>query len=87
MNVILIGGGKLAYFLAKQFASKGYNLTIVDENNAEATILSRNIKATVICGAGSDPKILEQAGAYQADIVVSLCACDEDNLIACQILN
>ena len=28
MRVILIGNGKLAYFSAKQFASKGYHLSI-----------------------------------------------------------
>lgn len=85
MRVILIGGGKLVYFLAKQFTSKGYHLTIINADEQEAIALSRNLQATVINGEGSNPHILSQAGAYRADIILSLTGNDEDNLIACQI--
>lgn len=85
MKIILIGGSKLAYFLAKQFASKNYYTTIINNNYDEAKILSRSLKATVIHGQGSDPNTLAKAGAYQADVVLSLTTQDEDNLIACQI--
>lgn len=85
MRIILIGGSKLAYFLAKQFASKNYHTTIINGDRTEATTLSRTLKATVIHGEGSDPATLAQAGAYQADAILSLTAQDEDNLIACQI--
>ena len=85
MKIILIGGSKLAYFLAKQFASKNYYTTIINADLEEATILSRSLKATVIHGQGSDPTTLGEAGALQADVVLSLTTQDEDNLIACQI--
>lgn len=85
MKIILIGGSKLAYFLAKQFASKNYYTTIINENLEEAQTLSRTLKATVIHGEGSDPTTLGEAGALQADVVLSLTTHDEDNLIACQI--
>ena len=85
MKIILIGGSKLAYFLAKQFASKNYYTTIINADLEEAKILSRTLKATVIHGQGSDPVTLSEAGAYQADVVLSLTTQDEDNLIACQI--
>lgn len=85
MRIILIGGSKLAYFLAKQFASKNYFTTIVNADFDEAKSLSRTLKATVIHGQGSNPAILSQAGAYQADVLLALTSQDEDNLIACQI--
>ena len=85
MKIILIGGSKLSYFLAKQFASKNYYTTIINDNYDEAKILSRSLKATVLHGQGSDPHTLAKAGAYQADVVLSLTTQDEDNLIACQI--
>ncbi|MBE9042909.1 NAD-binding protein [Pleurocapsales cyanobacterium LEGE 10410] len=85
MKIILIGGSKLAYFLTKQFASKNYYTTIINSDINEAKNLSRTLKATVIHGEGSDPHTLSQAGAYQADVVLSLTTEDEDNLIACQI--
>lgn len=85
MKIILIGGSKLAYFLAKQFASKNYYTTIINADLEEAKTLSRSLKATVIHGLGSDPATLGEAGALQADVVLSLTMHDEDNLIACQI--
>ena len=85
MKIILIGGSKLAYFLTKQFASKNYYTTIINENFEEAQRLSRTLKATVIHGQGSNPQTLMEAGAYQADVILSLTSEDQDNLIACQI--
>ena len=85
MRIIAIGGGKLVYFLTKQFASKGYYTTIINPDAAEATTFSRQLKATVILGEGSNAETLKEAGAYQADVVLSLTAYDQDNLVACQI--
>jgi trk system potassium uptake protein TrkA len=88
MKVILIGGGETietVYFLAKHFSRKGYQLTIVNPYPKEAQMLSHQVEGTVILGDGSDPAVLEQAGARQADVLLSLAPYDPDNLVACQI--
>jgi trk system potassium uptake protein TrkA len=85
MRVILIGEGKTVYFLAKRFASKGYHLTLISPDLAKATILSRQVRATVLVGDGSDPATLEETGVRQTDVVLSLTSLDQDNLVACQL--
>jgi trk system potassium uptake protein len=85
MRVIIIGGSKTTYFLARQFAGKGYQITIISRDAAEARKLSRELKATVLVGNGCDPRIQEEADARRTEILVSLLPQDEDNLIACQI--
>ena len=88
MRVILLGGGETIetiYFLARLFVRRGYDVTVVDPNPAEAQMLSRRVKATVLVGDGSDPVVLEEAGARQADLVLSLTPQDPDNLVACQV--
>lgn len=85
MRVIIIGGHKTTYFLARQFTSKGYHTTIINRDPAEASRLSRELKATVILGNGCDPRVQEEAQARRTEILVSLLPHDEDNLIACQI--
>ncbi len=85
MRVILVGEGKILYFLARQFASKGHSTTIVTADQGQASVLSRRIKATVLHGDGSDPGVLEEAGARRADVVLALTARDQDNLAICQI--
>lgn len=87
-RVILIGGGETIetiYYLAKHFSGQGYRVTIVNPYPKEARTLSQRVEATVILGDGSDPAVLEEAGARQADVVLSLTPYDPDNLIACQI--
>ena len=85
MRLILIGEGNLTYFLGRQFTSKGYFLTIITPRPEEAIALSRKLKATIITGNGSDPAVLQEAGAYEADVILALTAQDPDNLIACQV--
>lgn len=86
MNVIIVGGVKTAYFLARQFMSKGYSVTLIDRDPEEGRVLSRQLqKPVVIVGDGSDPAVLEAAGARQADALLALTPYDQDNLIACQI--
>ncbi len=87
MRVILLGGGETIetiYFLARLFVQRGYDVTIVNPYPTEAEMLARRVKATVLLGDGSDPTILEEAGARQADLVLSLTPQDPDNLVACQ---
>jgi trk system potassium uptake protein TrkA len=88
MRLILIGGGETIetiYFLAKLFVRRGHQVTIVNAFPSEAQMLSRRVDATVILGDGSDPAVLEEAGARRADVLLSLTPYDPDNLVACQI--
>lgn len=85
MRVIVVGAGKILYYLARQFASKGYRVTLIISDAAEAVTLSRRVKALVLYGNGSDPNVLEEAGVRRADVVVALTAKDQDNLAVCQI--
>ena len=85
MRVIVVGAGKILYYLARQFASKGYLVTLVISDAAQAVALSRRVKALVLHGNGSDPNVLEEAGVRRADVVVALTAKDQDNLAVCQI--
>lgn len=85
MKIIIIGGGKTIYFLAKQFITEGHNVTIINRDPEESQILSHQLDATILLGDGSDPETLEQAGAGSADVLLSMTSHDHDNLVTCQI--
>jgi len=84
MKVILVGGGRPLYFLAQTFRSKGHAVTIINRDAAECARLARQIEATIVYGDGSDHRILEDAGARAADIVLAATPSDPDNLITCE---
>ncbi|MFW6007241.1 MAG: potassium channel family protein [Halanaerobiales bacterium] len=85
MEVMIIGGGNIIYHLAKNLFSKGYFVTIINRNREYSRELARKLKATVVYGEGSNPEILEDAGAYKTDILVSLTPQDQDNLFICSM--
>jgi trk system potassium uptake protein TrkA len=85
MNVIVVGGGRVTYFLSRSFLSKGHNVSIVNRDAEECQWLARQLKATVIHGDGSFPRILDDAGIDDADAVLAITPRDEDNLVICQI--
>lgn len=85
MRIIIIGGGRVVYFLAKLFISKGYQPAIINRDRDECLWLSQQLKALVLCGDGSHPPLLEEAGARQALAVLAITPRDEDNLVACQL--
>ena len=85
MKVILVGGDKTLYFLCRNFTSKGYEVVVINREQKEAVQLSRQLSATVLCGDGSDPEILAEAGARNADAILAITPNDQDNLIICQL--
>lgn len=85
MKVILAGGGKALYFLGLTFLSKRHSVTVISRSAAECTRLARQLEATIVHGDASDPRILEEAGAREADVVLSATPSDPDNLIISQM--
>ncbi len=84
-RIILVGGGKLVYFLSRQFIAKGISVTIISDNREDSRYLARQLQATVVFGDGSDPQILEETEATLSDAVLAVTPRDQDNLVICQI--
>jgi len=84
-KIILAGGDKLVYFLARMFLSKGTEVTIIHGDRGACTRLARRLKAVVVNGDASDPLVLEEAGTAGADVVLAVTPHDHDNLVICQI--
>jgi trk system potassium uptake protein len=85
MKIIIVGGGMKVHFLAKSFISKGYDITIINEDIEYCKKLSRNHQANVVNGDGSLPEILEDAGIEYTDAVIAVTPDDPTNLVICQL--
>lgn len=85
MKILVIGGGKLVYFVCRSFVEKNHAVTLINRDREECTWLSRHLHATVVYGDGSDPRVLEEAGAETADAVLAVTPNDQDNLVMCQL--
>lgn len=85
MRIILIGGDETVYFLARQLKRKQHEVVIINKDKAHCEQLYNRTQALVLHGDGSNQRILEEAGARRADVVLALTPNDHDNLIASQI--
>ena len=85
MYIIIVGAGKVGYFLAKRLVNNKHTISIIDKNKLICEDAAKEIEALVINGDGCDPRILEEAGILRADVVAAVTGDDEDNLIICQL--
>lgn len=81
-DTLIIGGGGTAYYLAYLLIETGINVKIVEQNpNRCDELLKLLPKATVICGDGTDNRLLIEEGLESAESVVSLTNIDEENVL------
>lgn len=81
-NIIIIGGGKISYYLAQSLTHKHFNVKVFELNHARASELAEAFpRLTVIEGDGTNHDLLVEEGIGQADAVISLTNVDEENII------
>ncbi len=83
--VIVIGGGKVGYYLARMLLNKGHEVTVIENNPDIYAMVSNQLDCPVIRGDGSTIDVLEKAGANRCNVFVAVTNNDHDNLIACQV--
>ena len=81
-NAIIVGGGTIAFYLARRLLSIGIETKIIDQDPVRCGQLSELLpKATIICGDGTDQHLLIQEGLPQADGFAALTGMDEENIL------
>lgn len=86
MNIIIIGGGKVGYYLVKDLMEE-HTVTLIEKDKRVCEEIANELGAMVIHGDGSELSILKAAGASKADVLIAATGKDQDNLVACQIIN
>lgn len=81
-KVIICGGGRVAYYLAKKLCAIGMQIKIIELNEQRCEELCETIpKATIIHGDATDHDLLIEEGIENADAFVALTGMDEENII------
>ena len=83
--IIVVGGGKVGYYLARMLLNKGNEVTVIEANPEIYAKVSNQLDCPVLRGDGSTIDILEKAGANRCNVFVAVTNHDHDNLIACQM--
>ena len=83
MYVIIMGMGRVGLSLAKLLIDDGYDITLIDDNEALCADAAAELDALVICGNGTSSKLLEETNIEDADFFIATTGNDEANLLSC----
>jgi trk system potassium uptake protein TrkA len=81
-NVIIVGGGKTGYYVARILDNSGISTKIIELNRERCDFLSENLpNVDVICGDGTAKDILIEEGIQNAAGLAALTDIDEENIL------
>ena len=84
--VVIIGGGKVGFFLARHLIERDYEVTLVEKDPARAEWIEHQMGSVgVMVGDGDEMAFLATTGIDRAGVVIACTGDDEDNLVACQL--
>ena len=85
MYIIVVGGGKVGYYLTKELLDAGHELVLMEKDPRRARQIADEVGSIVLNRDGCEGKHLAEAGANRAAIVAAVTGDDEDNLVVCQM--
>jgi trk system potassium uptake protein TrkA len=85
MYIVVVGGGKVGYYLSKALLSEGHEVLILEKDPSKCGVICEELGSVVVHGDGCEARTLADAGTERADLLVAVTDEDEDNLVACQV--
>ena len=85
MYIIVVGGGKVGYYLAKELVESGHEVLVIEKDSTKCERIAEELGDIVLHGDGCEAATMEIAGFGRADMVTAVTGEDEDNLVVCQV--
>jgi len=85
MYVIVVGGGKVGYYLTKALLAEGNEVLVIEKDRKSAETLTAEFGDVVLWGDGCEVRTVAEAGMGRANVVVAVTQDDADNLVICQM--
>jgi len=85
MYIIIIGGGKVGYYLAKALLDEGHEILVVEKDPDRTEFICGELGSVCVRGDGCEVATLTEVGTGRADMFIAVTGDDEDNLVACQV--
>lgn len=87
-NIMIVGGGRIGYYLADALSKKKYAVKLLEDNPSTCEELAELLpRATVVCGNGTQHDVLIEEGIEAMDAFVALTDIDEENMIVSMFAN
>lgn len=85
MYIIVVGGGKVGYYLSKSLIEAGHEVLVIEKDATKCAALIDELGVSILQGDGCEGSLMAQVGMERAEVVVAVTGDDEDNLVVCQM--
>ncbi len=85
MYIIVVGGGRVGYYLTRALLNEGHEVLVVEQNPAICEAVNDELGSICFRGDGCEVASLEEIGTGRADMLIAVTGDDEDNLVSCQV--
>jgi trk system potassium uptake protein TrkA len=85
MYIIVIGGGRLGYYLLKALLKEGHEVLVLEKDSRICKTITDELGSVCFRGDGCEAATLAEVGTGRADMFIAVTGDDEDNLVACQV--
>lgn len=83
MYIVIMGGGRVGLALANLLIENGQDITLIENDETLCAEVAAELDALVICGSGTNSKLLEETNIEDADYFIATTGNDEANLLSC----
>ena len=85
MYIIVIGGGRVGYYLTRALLDEGHEVLVVEKESNICEAINDELGSVCLRGDGCEAATLAEIGTERADMLIAVTGHDEDNLVACQV--
>lgn len=85
MYIIIVGGGRLGYYLLKALLNEGHEVLVLEKDARICKTITDELGSVCFRGDGCEAATLAEVGTGRADMFIAVTGDDEDNLVACQV--
>ncbi len=85
MYIIVAGGGKVGFYLARELIAQGHEVLLIEKSGARCAMIAAELGNVVQRGNADEASVLAESGTNRADVMVAVTGDDEDNLVICQV--
>ncbi len=85
MNIIICGAGEVGSHLAKALTEEKHDITLVDRDGQRLLQFDEALDIATFVGNAAEARVLRDAGAEKADVVIAATDRDEINLLCASV--
>lgn len=85
MYIIVVGGGRVGYYLLKALLNEGHEVLLLEKDARICKTITDEMGSICYRGDGCEAATLAEVGTGRADMLVAVTGDDEDNLVSCQV--